>query len=193
MPLVSLQTAGRAMLRCPRCSSETRPRHRLGGMACAGTEPDFAPKPFYLRPPDAKPKPRFHCAGHALTRHDAPLILGKFFPQLFKRPDTTVEPANLRDAPRLSQLHRAAFHRGWSTEEFEQILIQRNALAHRLRIGGSTIGFIISRTAADEAEILSVRSGTETSWPRLFARSAAHPSWTPGRARPENRFPRTCD
>jgi ribosomal-protein-alanine N-acetyltransferase len=53
-------------------------------------------------------------------------------------------------------LHRAAFHRGWSTEEFEQILIERNALAHRLRIGGSTIGFIISRTAADEAEILSV-------------------------------------
>jgi ribosomal-protein-alanine N-acetyltransferase len=91
-----------------------------------------------------------------LTRHDAPFFLGKFFPQLFKRPDTTVEPANLRDAPRLSQLHRAAFHRGWSTEEFEQILIERNALAHRLRIGGSTIGFIISRTAADEAEILSV-------------------------------------
>lgn len=83
-------------------------------------------------------------------------FLGKLFPQLFKRPDTTVEPVNLRDAPRLSQLHRASFHRGWSTEEFEQILIERNAFAHRLRLGGSTIGFIISRTAADEAEILSV-------------------------------------
>lgn len=83
-------------------------------------------------------------------------FLGRFFPQLFKRPDTAVEPANLRDAPRLSQLHRAAFHRGWSTEEFEQILIERNALAHRLRMGGATIGFIVSRTAADEAEILSV-------------------------------------
>ena len=83
-------------------------------------------------------------------------FLGKFFPQFFKQPGSTVEPANLRDAPRLSQLHRAAFHRGWSTEEFEQILIERNALAHRLRLGGATIGFIISRTAADEAEILSV-------------------------------------
>jgi len=85
-----------------------------------------------------------------------PAFLTGLLPQLFKRPDATVEPANLRDAPRLSQLHRASFHRGWGTEEFEQILIERNALAHRLRLGGSTIGFIVSRTAADEAEILSV-------------------------------------
>ncbi|MES2601748.1 MAG: ribosomal protein S18-alanine N-acetyltransferase [Pseudomonadota bacterium] len=85
-----------------------------------------------------------------------PAFLTGLFPQLFKRPDATVEPANLRDAPRLSQLHRASFHRGWGTDEFEQILIERNALAHRLRLGGSTIGFIVSRTAADEAEILSV-------------------------------------
>jgi ribosomal-protein-alanine N-acetyltransferase len=85
-----------------------------------------------------------------------PAFLTKFFPLIFKRPDAMVEPANLRDAPRLSQLHRASFHRGWGTEEFEQILIERNALAHRLRLGGSTIGFIVSRTAADEAEILSV-------------------------------------
>lgn len=85
-----------------------------------------------------------------------PAFLSGLFPKLFGRADATVEPANLRDAPRLSQLHRASFHRGWGTEEFEQILIERNALAHRLRLGGSTIGFIVSRTAADEAEILSV-------------------------------------
>ncbi|MFZ5682257.1 MAG: ribosomal protein S18-alanine N-acetyltransferase [Pseudomonadota bacterium] len=85
-----------------------------------------------------------------------PAFLSGLFPKLFGRADATVEPANLRDAPRLSQLHRASFHRGWGTDEFEQILIERNALAHRLRLGGSTIGFIVSRTAADEAEILSV-------------------------------------
>lgn len=85
-----------------------------------------------------------------------PAFLSSIFPKLFGRADATVEPANLREAPRLSQLHRASFHRGWGTEEFEQILIERNALAHRLRLGGSTIGFIVSRTAADEAEILSV-------------------------------------
>lgn len=85
-----------------------------------------------------------------------PAFLAGLFPKLFPRADAVVEPAGLRDAPRLSQLHRASFHRGWGTEEFEQILIERNALAHRLRLGGSVIGFIVSRTAADEAEILSV-------------------------------------
>lgn len=85
-----------------------------------------------------------------------PAFLSRMFPKLFGRTAPTVEPANLRDAPQLSQLHRASFHRGWGTDEFEQILIERNALAHRLRLGGSTIGFIVSRTAADEAEILSV-------------------------------------
>jgi ribosomal-protein-alanine N-acetyltransferase len=85
-----------------------------------------------------------------------PAFLTGLFPKFFNRADAVVEPASLRDAPRLSQLHRASFHRGWGTDEFEQILIERNALAHRLRLGGSTIGFIVSRTAADEAEILSV-------------------------------------
>ncbi len=85
-----------------------------------------------------------------------PAFLTRLFPKLFGRAEAVVEPAGLRDASRLSQLHRASFHRGWGTDEFEQILIERNALAHRLRIGGSVIGFIVSRTAADEAEILSI-------------------------------------
>lgn len=85
-----------------------------------------------------------------------PAFLTGLFPKFFTRADAVVEPASLRDAPRLSQLHRASFHRGWGADEFEQILIERNALAHRLRLGGATIGFIVSRTAADEAEILSV-------------------------------------
>jgi ribosomal-protein-alanine N-acetyltransferase len=84
--------------------------------------------------------------------------LARCFPRLFGQ--AAVEPATLRDAPRLSQLHRAAFHRGWGTDEFEQMLIERNTLAHRLRLGASVIGFIVSRIAADEAEILSVAVAT---------------------------------
>lgn len=67
-----------------------------------------------------------------------------------------VEPATARDAARLSQLHGASFHRGWGEAEFEAMLTERNTLLHRLRMGRRTIGFAVSRLAADEAEILSI-------------------------------------
>jgi [ribosomal protein S18]-alanine N-acetyltransferase len=67
-----------------------------------------------------------------------------------------VEPATLRDAPKLAELHGASFHRGWGEGEFESMLTERNTLVHRLRIGRKTIGFAVSRLAADEAEILSI-------------------------------------
>jgi ribosomal-protein-alanine N-acetyltransferase len=67
-----------------------------------------------------------------------------------------IEPATLRDAPRLAQLHGASFHRGWGEGEFEQMLRERNTLVHRLRQGRNVIGFAVSRIAADEAEILSI-------------------------------------
>ena len=67
-----------------------------------------------------------------------------------------VEPATLRDAPRLAQLHGASFHRGWGEAEFEGMLTERNTLVHRLRLGRTVVGFAVSRMAADEAEILSI-------------------------------------
>ena len=82
--------------------------------------------------------------------------LARIFPKLFGGKAAVVEPATLRDAPVLSRLHRESFHRGWGIGEFEQMLSERNALAHRLCIGRNVIGFIVSRIAADEAEILSV-------------------------------------
>jgi [ribosomal protein S18]-alanine N-acetyltransferase len=66
------------------------------------------------------------------------------------------EPATPRDAARLAQLHGASFHRGWGEAEFESMLAERNTLLHRLRLGRRTIGFAVSRLAADEAEILSI-------------------------------------
>jgi [ribosomal protein S18]-alanine N-acetyltransferase len=67
-----------------------------------------------------------------------------------------VEPATLRDARRLAQLHAESFHRGWGEGEFERMLTERNTLIHRLKAGTGIIGFAASRMAADEAEILSV-------------------------------------
>ena len=67
-----------------------------------------------------------------------------------------VEPASLRDAPALAEIHRASFHRGWGEGEFESMLTERNTLVHRLRLGRRIVGFSVSRMAADEAEILSI-------------------------------------
>jgi ribosomal-protein-alanine N-acetyltransferase len=67
-----------------------------------------------------------------------------------------VEPATLRDAPVLAELHGASFHRGWGEGEFEVMLTERNTLVHRLRVGRKIAGFAVSRLAADEAEILSI-------------------------------------
>jgi [ribosomal protein S18]-alanine N-acetyltransferase len=67
-----------------------------------------------------------------------------------------VEPASLRDAARLAQLHSASFHRGWGEGEFESMLSERNTLVHRLKLGRTLIGFAVSRMGADEAEILSI-------------------------------------
>jgi ribosomal-protein-alanine N-acetyltransferase len=75
---------------------------------------------------------------------------------LFGTITPAVEAATIRDAPRLAQLHGASFHRGWGDSEFEHMLTERNTLVHRLRVGRKTIGFAVSRMAADEAEILSI-------------------------------------
>jgi ribosomal-protein-alanine N-acetyltransferase len=80
----------------------------------------------------------------------------RWLKRLLSSPEPAVEPARPRDARKLSQLHADSFHRGWSENEFEQLLAERNTMTHRLRAGNETIGFIISRLAADEAEILSV-------------------------------------
>jgi ribosomal-protein-alanine N-acetyltransferase len=70
--------------------------------------------------------------------------------------DAAVEPASLRDAPVLAQIHAASFHRGWGEGEFENMLSESNTLVHRLRIGRKVVGFSVSRIAAEEAEILSI-------------------------------------
>jgi ribosomal-protein-alanine N-acetyltransferase len=76
------------------------------------------------------------------------------------RPEPVLSEASARDAAALAALHAAAFRRGWSEEEFEQLLADRSVIGHRAIVGtlaGRTLaGFILSRLAANEAEILSV-------------------------------------
>ena len=79
-----------------------------------------------------------------------------WFSELWSGGTAVIEPATLRDATALAELHGASFHRGWGEGEFETMLSERNTLVHRLRMGRKIIGFSVSRIAADEAEILSI-------------------------------------
>jgi [ribosomal protein S18]-alanine N-acetyltransferase len=56
----------------------------------------------------------------------------------------------------MAALHAASFQRGWSEDEFEKLLLERNVVADRASLGTELVGFILSRIAADEAEILSI-------------------------------------
>jgi ribosomal-protein-alanine N-acetyltransferase len=76
--------------------------------------------------------------------------------RLFARGEAALSEAGPRDAHALSRLHAVSFRRGWSDGEFERLLIERNVIAHRAMRGRALDGFILSRIAASEAEILSV-------------------------------------
>ena len=67
-----------------------------------------------------------------------------------------VEPATVRDIPRIAALHAASFHRGWGEDEIGDMISAENTVVHRLSARRSVIGFAISRIAADEAEILTI-------------------------------------
>ena len=61
------------------------------------------------------------------------------------------------DAAVLAALHGRSFAQGWSEGEFERLLADRTVVAHVARnSSGAPIGFLLSRRAADEAEILTV-------------------------------------
>lgn len=67
-----------------------------------------------------------------------------------------VTPAQDRDLAALAAIHRASFHRGWDETEFEGMLAEANTLLQVLRLGSVVAGFVVSRIALDESEILSI-------------------------------------
>lgn len=79
-----------------------------------------------------------------------------WFARLFARGEPALSEASPRDAVALAALHAASFRHGWSDGEFERMLQERNVVAHRAARGRALHGFIVSRIAGGEAEILSV-------------------------------------
>jgi len=80
----------------------------------------------------------------------------RFLSQLFSRPEPVLSEAQPRDAAAMAALHAASFRRGWSDDEFRSMLGEKTVLAHRAMQREKLIGFIITRMAGDESEILSV-------------------------------------
>ena len=80
----------------------------------------------------------------------------EFLKRLFARPEPVLSEAKPRDAAAIAALHAASFRRGWSEEEIRSMLADKAVLAHRAMARSRLVGFIITRMAADESEILSV-------------------------------------
>jgi [ribosomal protein S18]-alanine N-acetyltransferase len=75
---------------------------------------------------------------------------------LFTRSEPVLSEARARDAAAIAKLHAASFRQGWSDGEIERMLLDHNIVAHRAATGRALHGFILSRLAGGEAEILSV-------------------------------------
>jgi [ribosomal protein S18]-alanine N-acetyltransferase len=82
---------------------------------------------------------------------------GRVLSWLFGARRMSVEAARSADASALAGLHAQGFERAWDASAFDQLLTDGAVIGHvgRRRWGGP-IGFVLSRKAADEAEILSI-------------------------------------
>jgi [ribosomal protein S18]-alanine N-acetyltransferase len=79
-----------------------------------------------------------------------------FVSRLLNRRAPSISEARPADAPAIAAVHSASFQRGWGEDEIQRLLLERDVVAQRVMAGGKLIGFILSRVAAGEAEILSV-------------------------------------
>jgi ribosomal-protein-alanine N-acetyltransferase len=79
-----------------------------------------------------------------------------FFSSLFRRIEPSLDEARPGDAAALAALHARAFRHGWSENEFERLLADRNIVCHVARAAARMAGFVIARIIEDEAEILMV-------------------------------------
>jgi ribosomal-protein-alanine N-acetyltransferase len=94
----------------------------------------------------------------------------RFVSRLFVRSAPTLSEARPGDAAAIAALHKVSFQRGWGEDEVYGLLIENNVVAHRAKSGRTMTGFILSRMAVGEAEILSIAIA-----PRQRGRGLARP------------------
>lgn len=77
------------------------------------------------------------------------------------KPDVELLPAKPDQSPLIADLHAKLFHRGWGEQECASLIGQDSVFGFVARPidQPQPLGFVLSRVAVDEAEILSI--GTE--------------------------------
>lgn len=77
------------------------------------------------------------------------------------RPRIIIDAAQPADIDALVEIHAAGFRRGWSADEIDGLIADRTVMSHVLRresLFGTRrpLGFILVRTVADQAEVLTI-------------------------------------
>jgi tRNA threonylcarbamoyladenosine biosynthesis protein TsaB len=115
-------------------------------LACRTEPRDAPPQPLYLREPDAKP-------------------------QVPAAQPITIADALAAHAAVIAELHAECFAPGWSGTAVAELMAMPGAFALLAQANtGEPIGFLIARSAADEAEILGL--GVRSSHRRLGVAAA---------------------
>jgi [ribosomal protein S18]-alanine N-acetyltransferase len=77
---------------------------------------------------------------------------------LWRQKSIVLRNLGAEDAPMLARLHAKSFHRGWTDDEFEQLIASSTTLGQGAAFSerGRLCGFVLSRTSGCEAEMLSI-------------------------------------
>ena len=76
--------------------------------------------------------------------------------RLFAAAEPVFCKANARDAAAIARVHAACFSRGWGEDEICRLLLDSAVVGHCVKVRRGLAGFVLSRMAAGEAEILSL-------------------------------------
>ena len=67
----------------------------------------------------------------------------ELFSRLFARSEPVLSEATPRDSAAIAPLHAASFNRGWSEDEIDRLLLDRDVLTNRAVAGNRLVGFIM--------------------------------------------------
>ena len=107
---------------------------RFGFLTRDVEPPPAMPTPLYLRAPDAKPQPQVSRPTAALN-----------FTQV-----------GMEGSALLSRLHASCFEEPWTGVAFQELLATPGTSAVVANQAGNPVGFLVTRSAADETEIITV-------------------------------------